>query len=531
MGNYLNIGNAGFRTMTSGIYVDKTGLIAFINQTLGTSDKLTCVSRPRRFGKSYAAQILCAYYDRSCDSQALFEGYKIAGDASFRKHLNQYDVIYLDITWFISIAAEIGNTVRDLQEKVVDELRAAYPDVRKERTLPETLARINESSGRKFIIIIDEWDALFREAKENHGLQEEYIRLLRGLFKSSGLTDRMIAGAYMTGILPIKKYGTQSAITDFREYTMVAPKRLAEYVGFTEPEVRALCGHYGMDFEEAKRWYDGYSFSRVKSVYSPNSVIEAIKNEEFGNYWTQTETYASLQVYIDLDLDGLKEAIVQMLGGAGIRLDVGTFQNDMTSIRQRDDVLTLLVHLGYLAYSSMDKTVSIPNEEVRQEFIRAVVTGRHKEVAKLVRDSDQLLERTLNMDEEGVAAAIEAVHRAATAPLFYNNEQALRSVIRFAYISCVDEFVRIEELPSGKGYADVVFLPKRFSSLPALVIELKWNKTEDGAIRQIRENHYPEVLADYGGDILLVGISYHANSKRHTCKIERFCKNGFSDAF
>ena len=188
-----------------------------------------------------------------------------------------------------------------------------------------------------------------------------------------------------------------------------------------------------------------------------------------------------------------------------------------------DDVLTLLVHLGYLAYSSMDKTVSIPNEEVRQEFIRAVVTGRHKEVAKLVRDSDQLLERTLNMDEEGVAAAIEAVHRAATAPLFYNNEQALRSVIRFAYISCVDEFVRIEELPSGKGYADVVFLPKRFSSLPALVIELKWNKTEDGAIRQIRENHYPEVLADYGGDILLVGISYHTNSKRHTCKIERFC--------
>ena len=337
MGNYLNVGNDGFRSMTNGIYVDKTELIAFINQTLGTTDRLTCVSRPRRFGKSYAAQMLCAYYDRSCDSEGLFEGYRIAGDPSFRKHLNQYDVIYLDITWFISIVDHIRDTVSYLQEKVMEELYLAYPEAKGERTLPETLARINGMTGRKFIVIIDEWDALFREAKEDHTLQEEYIRLLRGLFKSSGLTDRMIAGAYMTGILPIKKYGTQSAITDFREYTMIAPKRLAEYVGFTEPEVRELCQRYHMDFAEAKRWYDGYSFSRIQSVYSPNSVIEAIKNEEFGDYWTQTETYASLQVYIDLDEDGLKEAIVQMLGGARIRMDVGTFQNDMTSIRQKDE--------------------------------------------------------------------------------------------------------------------------------------------------------------------------------------------------
>ncbi|MCI8577302.1 MAG: AAA family ATPase [Lachnospiraceae bacterium] len=522
MGNYLNVGNDGFRSMTNGIYVDKTELIAFINQTLGTTDRLTCVSRPRRFGKSYAAQMLCAYYDRSCDSEGLFEGYRIAGDPSFRKHLNQYDVIYLDITWFISIVDHIRDTVLYLQEKVMEELYLAYPEAKGERTLPETLARINGMTGRKFIVIIDEWDAFFREAKEDHTLQEEYIRLLRGLFKSSGLTDRMIAGAYMTGILPIKKYGTQSAITDFREYTMIAPKRLAEYVGFTEPEVRELCQRYHMDFAEAKRWYDGYSFSRIQSVYSPNSVIEAIKNEEFGDYWTQTETYASLQVYIDLDEDGLKEAIVQMLGGARIRMDVGTFQNDMTSIRQKDDVLTLLIHLGYLAYDSTDKSVFIPNEEVHQEFVRAVSTGRHQEVARLIRNSDLLLERTLNMDEEGVAAAIEEAHRVGTSPLFYNNEQALRSVIRFAYISCVDEFIRIEELASGKGYADVVFFPKRASSMPVLLIELKWDKTEDGAISQIRRNHYPEVLADYGGDILLVGINYHVKSQRHCCKIERY---------
>ena len=331
----------------------------------------------------------------------------------------------------------------------------------------------------------------------------------------------------MTGILPIKKYGTQSAMTDFREYSMLMPKKLAEYVGFTETEVQTLCQKYGMDFEEAKRWYDGYSFSRVKSVYSPNSVMEAIKNEEFANYWTRTETYETLQFYIDLNEDGLKEAIVQMLGGAYIVIDDGTFQNDMTTIRSRDDVLTLLVHLGYLAYNSLQRCVYIPNEEVRKEFIRALTTGMHTEIAKLIRNSDRLLEATLNMDEGAVAAAIEEAHKAGAAPTFYNNEQALRSVIRVAYISCVDEFLKIDELPSGHGYADIVFFPKKASSLPLMLVELKWDKTEDGAISQIRNNDYPRALRDYGGDILLVGINYDVKSKKHTCKIEQYTSDMF----
>lgn len=158
-------------------------------------------------------------------------------------------------------------------------------------------------------------------------------------------------------------------------------------------------------------------------MYSPNSVMEAIKSEEFGNYWTQTETYASLQLYIDMDEDGLKEAILQMMGGARVKIDVGTFQNDMTTIKGRDDVLTLLVHLGYLAYDSGIKSVYIPNEEVRQEFVRAVSMGKHREIAKLIRSSEHLLEATLHMDEDVVAEAIEEAHKAGTAPTFYNNEQ------------------------------------------------------------------------------------------------------------
>lgn len=380
MGKYLNIGNAGFEAVQKGHYVDKTGMISFINSTLGTTDKLTCVSRPRRFGKSYAAKMLCAYYDKSCDSRALFEGLDISKDPYFEKYLNKYDVIFLDITEFTSdafIKGDMQNVVINLQSKVIDELAAAYPNVKREEDLPNMLYNIVEKTGCKFVFIIDEWDALFRETKDDTAQQEAYIRLLRGLFKNSGKTDRMIEAAYMTGILPIKKYGTQSAMTDFKEYTMLSPRKLAEYVGFTEMEVKSLCKLSGMDFEKMRKWYDGYSFSRIKSVYSPNSVMEAIKNEEFGSYWTQTETYATLQFYIDMDEDGLKQAITQMLGGAHIKIDSGIFQNDMTTIKSKDDVLTLLVHLGYLAYDADTKSVRIPNEEVRQEYVRAVTTGKH----------------------------------------------------------------------------------------------------------------------------------------------------------
>lgn len=523
MGKYLNIGNEGFQSVRKGIYVDKTGMISFINSILGTTDKMTCVSRPRRFGKSFAAKMLCAYYDKSCDSRALFEGLEISKNADFEKYLNRYNVIYLDITLFTSRASDINTVVCDIDEEVSQEISSSFQNIERGKDLAETLFHVTEMTGEKFIMIIDEWDAIFREAKDNTKLQKEYVTFLRSLFKSSW-TDKIFEAAYITGILPIKKYGTQSAMTDFREYTMLAPKKLAEYVGFTETEVEKLCAQYSMDFEEMKKWYDGYSFPKVKSVYNPNSVVEAIKSEAFGNYWTQTETYTTLQFYIDMNEDGLKETIVQMLGGGRIKIDTGTFQNDMTSIRNRDDVLTLLVHLGYLAYDSASKSVYIPNDEIREEFVRAVTTGKHTEIAKLIRNSDRLLEMTLNKDEKAVAAAIEAAHKTGVAPNFYNNEQALRSVIRIAYISCIDEFLRIDELPSGHGYADVVFIPKKTSTMPLILIELKWNQTDEGAIKQIKNRDYPQAVLEYGGEILLVGINYDSKSKMHTCRIESYKK-------
>ena len=525
MGNYLGVGNAGFAAVRKDIYVDKTDLIRFINSTLGTSRKLTCVSRPRRFGKSFAAKMLCAYYDKSCDSRKLFEGLEICRDESFEKYLNRYQVIYLDITEFISSAFIYGDMkkiVLNIQKEIIDELCGAYPQIERQKDLPKMLYNISQTCGEKFIFIIDEWDALFREAKEDTYLQDSYIQLLRGLFKNSGKTDQMIEAAYMTGILPIKKYGSQSAVSDFIEYNMLSPGGLAKYIGFTETEVMELCRKYHVDFYEMKHWYDGYSFRHLNSVYNPNSVIESIIREEFGSYWARTETYESLKIYIDLDEDGLKQTIIQMLGGGQIKIDVGTFQNDMVNIKGKDDILTLLIHLGYLAYDSEKKTAYIPNEEVRQEFVRAVTTGCHKELAKLIQNSDRLLEETLNMNEEAVAEAVEEAHKAISAPLFYNSEESLRSTIRLAYLTCIDEFIQFQELPSGNGYADMVFIPKKGSSMPVILIELKWNKTKDGAIQQIKDRDYPHVLKEYGSDLLLVGINYDEKSKKHTCKIEKY---------
>ncbi|MCD7866762.1 MAG: AAA family ATPase, partial [Clostridiales bacterium] len=303
MGLYLNPGNGGFQTILNGIYVDKTGLIDYVNQTIDTPQKLTSFSRPRRFGKSFAAKMLCAYYDKSCDSRSLFDGLEISGKDSFDKYLNKYDVIYLDITWFVSVTEDMDHIVQDIQTSVISELREKFPDYVRagDRSLPRVLANVSGNTKEKFVIIIDEWDALFREAKNDAALQKEYVQLLRGLFKGGVATDETIAAAYMTGILPIKKYGTESALTDFMEFTMADPLILSRYAGFTETEVTALCDRFGVDFDEMKQWYDGYSFDDLKSVYSPSSVMKAVQFHRFKNYWTQTETFESLKEYISMD--------------------------------------------------------------------------------------------------------------------------------------------------------------------------------------------------------------------------------------
>ena len=518
MGTYLNPGNSGFSDIVRDTYVDKTGLISCINKAIDTPQKLICVSRPRRFGKSFAAKMLCAYYDKSCDSGDLFKNLEIASSPDHEKHLNKYDVIYLDMADLKPFTEDYNRLIPTLEDVINDEICKDYPDVNRTDILPDTLVNTVEHSGSKFVMIIDEWDAPIRE---NPGILKEYLSFLRSLFKSSRTTDRTFAAVYMTGILPIKKDGSQSALSDFQEYTMLSPAQFSDYVGFTEKEVGELCEKYKTDFQQMKSRYDGYYLRDTGEVYNPNSVMQAIRRKRFSSYWVGTTAIESLMRYISLDYMGLSKTIAELIGGSSVEVDPLGFSNDLVTFKDKDDVLTLLVHLGYLAFDSEEKTARIPNEEIRREFEKAVRVSDHEETVRRVAESDRLIEDTVHMDEEAVARSIQKIHLEETSPLFYNSEQALRGVIKLAYFAYRDYYLRFEELPAGAGFADIVYFPKKGLAIPALLIELKWNKSARGAIDQIKDKQYPDAIRDYGGDVLLVGINYDTEKKTHECRIER----------
>ena len=524
MGVYLNPGNDRFkRACNSKIYIDKTELITKTNQVLDTEQNCICISRPRRFGKSMAAYMLAAYYGKDCDSSELFAPYKIAKEKDYRKHLNQYNVILLNIQNFLSITEySVNAMIAYLQKEVIGELNKAFPGKIPdgETNLSVALDKLYSETQESVIFIIDEWDCILRDRQYLADDQKKYLDFIRNLLK-----DKVyVALAYMTGILPIKKYGTHSALNMFTEYSMTNPRNFAEFIGFTEEEVKNLCETYHVDFETMKSWYDGYTFPKAEHIYNPKSVVDSILLEEFASYWTQTETYEALKIYIDLNYDGLKDAIVQMLGGERVKINTTRFQNDMTTFQSKDDVLTLLVHLGYLAFDMEHSKVFIPNSEIRGEFCNAIEGEKWKDVIDALEQSDLLLSATWDKDSETVAEILDTVHSENTSILTYNDENSLSCVISLAYYNAMKEYMKVREFPTGKGFADIVYLPKKYSDKPAMIVELKYDKSAEGAIAQIKEKKYVESLKEYHGNLLLVGINYDKESKKHSCVIETYEK-------
>lgn len=526
MGIYLNPGNQGFReSIRSEIYVDKTGLIACTNKKMNTRDKYLCVSRPRRFGKSMALDMLAAYYSRGCDSAELFKGFEIEQAGSFQEHLNRYDVIFLNMQQFL-IRAKTQEVTEYLETAVIEELRERYGAFFSERVicLAEALERIYAKTEKQFVFLIDEWDCVMRERQESEDLQRQYLDFLRNLLKD----QPYVALAYMTGILPVKKYGLHSALNMFLEYSMTDQSEFEEYTGFTQEEVKALCIRYNMDFTEMSNWYDGYRFTTFQHIYNPRSVVEAMRRGRFSNYWTSTETYDALKIYIDMDFDGLKEDIVRMLGGERVKVNTRSFQNDMCNFRTKDDILTLLIHIGYLAYEADTGEAFIPNKEIIGEFENAMSVGGWPEIMRILKASEKLLEDTIKGDEKSVAAGLDRAHTEAASILTYNDENSLGCAIGLAYYSARKDYRMIRELPAGKGFADIVFLPLPHTDKPAMVVELKYDKDAESAIQQIRDRNYTQVLDGYNGEIVLVGINYDRKNKdkTHSCVIERIVKNG-----
>lgn len=557
MGVYLNPGKTRFQmAVDSAIFVDKTEMISYMNSIINTNQRYVSISRPRQFGKTMAADMLCAYYDRTADSRSLFENTKLAKCAPIRRgnqeiawdhYLGQFDVLRIVLTDFIQRNMSVDDILDYLTEEVTGELMAAYPHISygSRINLSGVMKKIFAQTNRAFVIIIDEWDAIFRIRQKDPEGQIRYLDFLREWLKDKDY----VALAYMTGILPIKKYGEHSALNMFDEYSMTSPLQLARFTGFTEDEVMELCDQYGRDYQKIKDWYDGYLVrgvippdpghtrqketgssptSRIYALYSPLSVVKAVSTGVIQNYWNKTETYEALAEFIRKDYDGLQDAVALLMDGGRLKIDISSYQNDMTTFHGRDDVLSLLIHLGYLGYDSETKEVFIPNREILDEFKTSTKSAEWVSTFKAFERSQKLLRATWEEDAEKVAELLEEAHNRAGNKT-YNDEAALSYAIQYAYYAAQKYYTTILELDTGKGYADVIFLPSpKYPELPALLIELKYNKDAKTALTQIRQQKYDERLEHYKGNLLLVSINYDKEKrnddpeyKHHTCIIER----------
>ena len=522
MGIYFNPSNGSFkRARNSQIFVDKTELIEYLNKRLSTEENCFALSHARRFGKSHAAGMIDAYYSLGSDSTSLFEDTKIAESDDFKKHMNKYNVIHLDISSFWDFYKD--NIVEKIVEYIYRDFKEEFGDeVDYHDSLSYVLMSIYKKTDIPFVIIIDEWDCVIRNSEDKE-LVHRYLQFLHSLFKSEE-SKSFLALAYITGILPIKKIKDESALNNFREYTMLDSYPITEFYGFTEEEVRELCEKYNMDFESTKAWYNGYLIDGMH-MYNPNSVSMAMDRHRFDSYWKNTSSFDSINTFITMNYEGLKDDIMTMLAGGKVPVNTDTFQNDLSTVASKDDALTALIHLGFLGYDYEEGSAYIPNYEVAKAYQAAINIGSWTEIAKSISKCDELLRATIAGNTERVEELIELAHDIYTSVLKYNDENSLSCVLTMAYFTAPAYYNIVREMPTGKGFADFVFIPRASAGKrPAMVVELKYNKSADTAIKQIKEKRYQGALTGYSDKILLVGISYEADGsdKKHTCVIEEW---------
>ena len=515
MGQFIDRENYGFRSAINSDFVDKSGLLNILNRNLGSENRFMCISRPRRFGKSVAAEMAYAYYDRNSDSRNLFEGLEITKSPDYEKHLNKYPTIFIDWNTFANVPDK--DKLKEAQKSIIADLKQSYDILEEKNSLSKALAEINLKTGDRFILIIDEWDLLVRDVTQE--IQDEYVDFLRSMFKSADAKKTFLL-VYMTGILPIIKIKTQSALNNFREYSIISPADTDKYYGFTEDEVKTLCESHGMNLELMKHAYDGYIIGEEKSMFNPNSVMMSILYRTYDSFWSRTASFMAIEKYLNIDADQVRTKIISMMNGEEVTVRVSSFRNDMKNIETSDDVLTLLAHLGYLSYNSETKSVRIPNTEVTEEFENAVRFAGWNELSKAVGQSLQLLDDTINLRQNKVARAFDDYHFEASSLLEFNDENSMRCAITLAYYAAKPFYKIFHELPTGKGFADMVFIPLHKSTHPAIVVELKYDKTADSAIDQIKRKNYPKSLQGFSKRIVLCGINYNKSTSKHEVVME-----------
>lgn len=525
MGIYLNPSNDGFKeTLAGKIYVDKTMMLSELNKLIGTPNKYICVSRPRRFGKTIATKMMCAYYSKGCDSREIFDKLKISKAKNYLQYLNKLNFIKIDVAGEYQNARVKNETLIDLQTKLLREFRAQFPKIkfRDNETLANCIMEVYYATQERFVIILDEYDCLVRDTFGTH-LFDDYLEFLNGLFKSETLSNA-IALAYITGILPVIRDRVQSKLNNFREYTILDAMQLSEFVGFTEKEVKPLCKKYKVDFARCKQEYDGYAQNGFE-IYNPESVVMCMETKKFGNFWGKTSTYKVITDRLKHNFKGMKDDVIKMIAGEEVKVNVTSYMNTMTDFVTKDDVFSYLIHLGYLAFNNENDTCRIPNFEVRKEWYNAMAAmNDYAETDKIIKDSEELLEQTFLKNAEAVAKALDETHLHVTSYRNFNNENALAAAVYIAYLYALNNYRVYKEIATGKGIADLVYIPiHEDGKNPPIIIELKYNQSTSKALQQIKDKEYFHVFDKYKGKVLFVGINYDDN-KKHQCEISEWEK-------
>ncbi len=519
MSYFLNLNNLKFiRCVKSEIFVDKSELIKYCNKVLGTEYSYMCVTRPRRFGKTMALSMLNAYYSKGCDSKEIFDKLSIANDKTYLENLNNHNVLFIDMAGLYTSLKNVDDFMDELERKILIDLTNKYNEIDLSGySVPDAIKEINAQTGDTFIFLIDEWDVIFREEEYNNKLIEAYVKFLRSLFKAADISA-CIDLVYMTGILPIRRYSSQSALNMFREYNMIRPLGLESCFGFTEEETKELCLKYNMDFNLVKEWYDGYHLNNTE-IYNPKSVCEALLSGLCIDYWVNTTARESVMEYMNYDNGALKDLITRMLTGEEIKVDVRKFDNDLTKINSSDDALTVLIHLGYLAYDEAKGKCYIPNHEIKEEFIITMDDLKWNDIYNPISSSEELLEKTLLGDTDFINETLDKNHNELATIFNKNKEDVLGIIVYISYYHAKKYYEIIKEASTTKGRADLVFKPKSNNHIP-FIIELKADDTKENAIKQIKSKEYFDALGSYHGKVMLIGMNYDSKTLKHDSKIE-----------
>ena len=552
MGNILNPTDSNsfinlVKFKESEIFVDKTEFIEKMSSKINTQNRFIAITRPRRFGKTVTAHMLSAYYSKGYVGQKIFDKLEIANKPSFAEHLNKYNVLYIDMNSirddYIAYTEDedlqvkgVTSIVDYLQYSVIEELKEdkEYANILSEsrkvgkKNLSSALNEICNHTKEQFILIMDEWDLICREYRNEPELLEKFIEVMRGLFKSDK-GQACFALAYLTGILPIKKYNSQSALNVFKEYNMLRPVPYEEYFGFTEEDVAKIVKlpQCKINHQDLKEWYEGYKLNG-KDIYNPNSVVSAISDGICQSYWSGTSSNEEVVNLINMNFDGIKDDIIHLIEGSTIQFSCTTFQNDMVSIKTKDDIFSLLVCLGYLGCVDDGgdyRLAYVPNKEIRTALSSIVKSQPWFNSIPIIERSQSLFEAITTLDANKAAEIITEIHNSPNVSLLtYNREESMVFCLISGLMWQTErEYEVFRELQSGKGSADLIYVPKRNMHLPILLIEFKYGQNAEDAIKQIKEKEYFSRYrdGDYPNDVLLIGINYNPKTKEHQCLIEK----------